>query len=148
MPSPASFPHSGAPLLTLIPRQETAPCSQLNLLLGHGGVQRRIPAPRLYWRGWKSTVCLTSANPACASTSSSARSSWVSFGRGKQVSHRSLKEIRAASSSSSPQQGFLSPGAVTTGCLPSGSCLCSGLERHRTSHFLGVRQIPGFPWDK
>lgn len=34
---PASFPHSRVLLLTLIPRQETAPCSQPNPLLGCGG---------------------------------------------------------------------------------------------------------------
>lgn len=34
---PASFPHSRDPLLTLIPRQETAPRSQPNPLLGRGG---------------------------------------------------------------------------------------------------------------
>lgn len=33
---PASFCHSSSPLLTVIPRQETAPCSQPNPLLGCG----------------------------------------------------------------------------------------------------------------
>lgn len=37
VPSPASFPRRRGPLLTLIPRQETAPCSQPNPLLGRGG---------------------------------------------------------------------------------------------------------------
>lgn len=51
------------------------------------GLCCRMPAPRLCWPGWRSTACLTSADPASASTSSSARSSWVSCGRRKQVSH-------------------------------------------------------------
>lgn len=89
-------------LLTLMARQEPAPFLAANPLLG----QRRIPAPRLCWLGWKSTGCLTSANPACASTSSSARSCWVSFARGKQVSHRGTEEIGSASP---PRLGFLSP---------------------------------------
>lgn len=83
--SPATPPSTG-PLLTLIPMQESAPCSLPHPLLGRG-VQCRIPAPQLCWPGWESTGCLTSANPACASSSSSARSSWVSFARRKQVSH-------------------------------------------------------------
>lgn len=51
------------------------------------GLCCRMPAPRLCWPGWRSTACLTSADPASASTSSSAKSSWVSCGRRKQVSH-------------------------------------------------------------
>lgn len=82
----SSNPPSTGPLLTLIPMQESAPCSLPHPLLGRG-VQCRIPAPQLCWPGWESTGCLTSANPACASSSSSARSSWVSFARRKQVSH-------------------------------------------------------------
>lgn len=126
---PSSFPRSRDLLLTLIAGQ--APCSQLNPLLG----QRRIPAPRIYCLGWKSTGCLTSANPACASTSSSARGCWVSFARGKQVSHRSTEEIGSASPVSLCAWASSLPGAVTAWSLPSGSCLCSGLRRRCTSHF-------------